>query len=114
MRVLAFAAAALLTFGVASATSAQQPAADGKVLFEQNCKSCHGVRGIPAQAMVKMMNVPRLDAGYFAKHSDDSIVVVLKKGRGANMKSFAGKLTPDQMVSIARYIRDLATTPAGK
>lgn len=110
MRALTIAAAALLTFGVASAASAQQPAGDTKALFEQNCKACHGARGLPAQALVRMMKVPRLDAAYFEKHSDDSIVEVLKKGGGSNMKSFTGKLTPDQMLSIARYIRDLATS----
>jgi len=94
----------------ANASAQQATSTDGKSLFEANCKMCHGVRGVPPQAMVKMMKVPVLDAAYFQKHTEDSVVVVLKKGRGTNMKSFAERLTPDQMLAVARYLRSLATS----
>ena len=61
--------------------------------------------------MAKMMKVPQLDTTYFAKHTDDSVVVVLKKGKGTNMKSFADRLTPEQMLALAQYLRTLSKTP---
>jgi mono/diheme cytochrome c family protein len=101
----------IAALGAATQVCAQQATAtDGKTLFEANCKMCHGTRGVPPQAMVKMMKVPVIDAAYFEKHTDDSVVVVLKKGRGTNMKSFAERLTPEQMLAVARYLRSVATS----
>src|SRR5438105_419848 len=105
MRVLRLFALLLPIFMPARSVSAQQPAADGKVIYETSCRACHGPRGVPVQAMVKLMKVPPLDASYFAKHNEDSVVVVLKKGRGTNMKSFTGKLTAAEMESVAKYIK---------
>jgi mono/diheme cytochrome c family protein len=98
--------------GVATHAAAQQPAAnDGKTLYEANCRMCHGPRGIPPQTMAKMMKVPQLDSAYFAKHTEDSVLVVLKKGKGTNMKSFADRLTAEQMLAIAQYLRTMIKTP---
>jgi mono/diheme cytochrome c family protein len=92
-----------------SASAQQQVSSDAKVLFDQNCKSCHGPRGIPPQTMVKLMKVPPLDSAYFAKKTEDSVVVVLKKGRGTNMKPYGDRLSAEQILAVARYIRQLAT-----
>jgi mono/diheme cytochrome c family protein len=111
MRAIVLVAGMIATLGAATQLAAQQAtAAEGKTLYEANCKMCHGARGIPPQAMVKMMKVPVLDSAYFAKHTDDSVVVVLKKGRGKSMKSFADRLTPDQMLAVARYLRSLSAS----
>jgi mono/diheme cytochrome c family protein len=99
----------VLAGSVSSALSAQQPAPDGKLLYEQNCRSCHGPRGVPPQAMVRMMKVPVLDSAYFVKHTVDSVLVVLKQGRGKNMKSFSDKLNAEQMLAVARYVQQLVT-----
>ena len=113
MKTLLMAVCTAALLGAAANAAAQQPAAnDGKTLYEANCRMCHGPSGIPPQTMVKMMKVPQLDAAYFAKHTDDSVVVVLKKGKGTNMKSFADKLTPEQMLAIAHYLRTMAKTPS--
>jgi mono/diheme cytochrome c family protein len=96
------------SLGAASAVAAQAPSAlDGKTIFEQSCKACHGANGVPSPAMVKMMGVPTFNAALFAKLTDDSVVTVLKKGRG-KMKPMADKLTPDQMLIVAKYIRTMA------
>jgi cytochrome c6 len=111
MKKVILAACTFVVFGIGAKVSAQHPAAadaaDGKAVFDASCKGCHGVNGTPTAAMVKMMNVPRLDAAYFAKHKDAEIVEVLKKGQG-KMKSFTGKLTPDQMLAVSHYLRGLA------
>ena len=111
MRAIVLVAGVIAALGAVAQVCAQQATAtDGKTLFEANCKMCHGTRGVPPQARVKMRKVPVLDAAYFEKHTDDSVVVVLKKGRGTNMKSCAERLTPEQMVAVARYLRSVATS----
>ena len=59
-----------------------------------------------------MMKVPPLDSAYFAKHTDDSVQVVIKKGKGTNMKPFAERLTTEQMRAVARYLRTMVKTPS--
>jgi mono/diheme cytochrome c family protein len=93
---------------VASAASLRQDPA-GKAPYEETCRKCHGVRGIPPKTMkVKYPKIATFDAEFFAKRSDDSLVTVMSKGRGDDMKSFKDKLSHDQMVAIAAYIRSFA------
>lgn len=82
----------------------------GKVLYLEHCKSCHGVLGAPPKLLVtKYEKIPNLtDPAFFAGRSDDSLVVVLQKGTGGHMKSFADKLSTDGMRAVAMYIRTLA------
>lgn len=90
--------------GAAAATSAQEP--EGKAPYEENCRKCHGVRGIPPKTMkAKYKKIATFDAAFFEKHSKDSIVTVLTKGKNEDMKSFKAKLTHEQMERVADYIR---------
>jgi mono/diheme cytochrome c family protein len=87
---------------------------DAKSLYDSNCKKCHGVRGIPPKAMkAKFEKIATFDAEFIAKHSKDSIVKVLTKGKGEDMKSFKDKLTPEQMALVATYVHDLAVKKEG-
>jgi mono/diheme cytochrome c family protein len=83
---------------------------DAKVLFEANCKKCHGVLGVPPKAIKKKMDkIPTFDAEFLAKVSEDSVVKVLTKGGASeDMKSFKDKLTPAEMAAVAKYVRELA------
>lgn len=85
----------------------------GKALYRENCKVCHGVLGTPTkQAIKKYEKIPNLtDSAFLASRSDDSVVVVLTKGVGRDMKSFSDKLTVDEMHAVAKYIRTLARKP---
>jgi mono/diheme cytochrome c family protein len=47
------------------------------------------------------------DTTTLAGISADSIVTILKKGIGKDMKSFSDKLTPDQMAALARFVKTL-------
>ncbi len=88
----------------AAAPLRQDPA--GKTPYEENCRKCHGVRGIPPKAMkAKFPKIMTFDAAFFAKRSTDSVVTVLTKGVDVNMKSFKDKLSHAQMVAVAAYIR---------
>ena len=92
---------------VVSAAGAGQ-SAQGKTPYEDNCRKCHGVRGVPPKTMqAKFPKIVTFDAAFFAKHSDDSVVTVLTKGKNEDMKSFKDKLTHAQMVAVAAYIRTL-------
>jgi mono/diheme cytochrome c family protein len=80
--------------------------AAGKTLYEENCRKCHGVRGVPPKAITaKFPKIMAFDAAFFAKRSDDSVVKVLTNGKDENMKSFKDKLSRAQMFAVAAYIR---------
>ncbi len=79
---------------------------EGKTLYEDNCRKCHGVRGIPPKTMkAKYPKIATFDAEFFAKRSDDSVVTVLTNGKNENMKSFKSKMSRAQMYEVAAYIR---------
>ena len=111
--LIVVAAAALLGGTAASrfanaASPTQEPA--GKVPYEENCRKCHGVRGTPPKTMkAKFAKIVTFDSAFFEKRSDDSVVTVLTKGKNEDMKSFKDKLSHDQMVAVAAYIRSFAT-----
>jgi mono/diheme cytochrome c family protein len=89
----------------AGATPSQQDP-PGKVLYEANCRKCHGVRGVPPKTMkAKYEKIATFDADFFKKHTDDSVVTILTKGKGEDMKSFKAKLTHEQMEQVADYIK---------
>jgi mono/diheme cytochrome c family protein len=100
---------ALLVASGASARAFAQ-AVDGKVVYDENCKKCHGVRGIPPVTMKKKFEkIATFDAAFLEKRSDDSIVTILTKGKGEGMKSFKDKMTKDEMAAVAKYVHELAT-----
>ena len=83
---------------------------DGKAIYLEHCKVCHGVLGAPTKASIKKYEkIPDFtDATFFTKRSDDSLVVVLKKGAGRDMKSLADKLSVEEMKAVSKYIHTLA------
>ena len=94
---------------LASAAGAQAP--DGKTLYEANCKKCHGVLGTPPKTMQKKFDkIVPFNADFIAKRTDDSVVKILTHGgKTEDMKSFKDKLSADEMKTIAKYVRELAT-----
>lgn len=97
----------VLTVALAVRASAQAP--DGKALYDENCRKCHGVQGIPPQALQKKFaKLAAFDAAFMAKRSDDSVVKVLVNGKGEGMKSFKEKINPAEMKAVALYLRELS------
>lgn len=109
--VLAVGIALSLTIG-SRAAAAQAP--DGEALYRQNCRSCHGAKGTPTQRMLGVYPTLKnfADSAFLAGLSVDSIVAILKKGAGKDMKSFSEKLTPDQMTAVARFVKTLGSGAA--
>jgi len=92
--------------------AAQAP--DGKALYEENCKKCHGVIGNPPKTMkTKYPKIATFNEKFGAEHSVDSIVTVLTKGKNEDMKSFKDKLNHDEMVAVAKYVETLAAAKPG-
>ena len=103
--ILVFAALA-----TALSTSAAAQAPDGKALYDEFCKKCHGVRGTPPKTMkTKFEKIATFDGAFMLKRSDDSVVKVLVKGKGEDMKTFKEKLKPEEMAAVAKYVHELAT-----
>jgi mono/diheme cytochrome c family protein len=92
------------------AVAAQTP--DGQALYSSNCKRCHGARGTPPQTMkAKFPKIRTLDSTFVSKVSEDSLMTVLRKGKGEDMKSFADKMNAAEMAAVVRYVRTLALGP---
>lgn len=99
----------LVGSGVVSPARAQAPERDGKTLYLENCKKCHGVLGTPPKTMKeKYEKIVTFDEKFIAGRSDDSVVKILTKGKNDDMKSFKDKLSPDEMMLVAKYVRELA------
>ena len=112
--LMGIAAAGFVLAGVARQALGQEP--DGKAVYSEECKSCHGLNGIPpARAREQYKKIRALgDSGFVVKLSTDSIVAVLKKGIDKDMKSFKEKLSEPEMRAVAKYIKELAEKRAGK
>lgn len=97
-----------ITSAAATRAAAQGP--DGKALYDENCKKCHGVVGRPPKTMKeKFPKIYTFDAAFVAARSDDSVVKVLTKGKNEDMVSFKDKLKPAEMMAVAKYLRELAS-----
>ncbi len=116
MRVWTVVAAALIALPIAA--TAQQPAAagepDGAALYRQNCRSCHGARGVaPARMLTIYPTLKTLaDSTLQAHMTVDTIVAVLRHGRGKDMKPFADRLSPAEMTAVAKFVKTFGS-PAG-
>lgn len=102
--------ALLVTAGivlVSGRAAAQQ--ADGKALYLKNCRICHGATGEPSKTnLTKYPKIPNLrDAEFYKTRSHDSLLVVIKRGAGKEMKPFEGKLTEPEMRAIMEYMHTL-------
>jgi mono/diheme cytochrome c family protein len=108
-------AALPVTLGVtlAMATVARPATAqvvDGQSVYKEECKSCHGINGVPPEReRAKYKKLKTLgDSGFVSNLSQDSIFTILKNGIDKNMKSFAEKLSEPEMHAVAIYIKELA------
>jgi mono/diheme cytochrome c family protein len=104
------AAGVILALGFGSSKAlAQTP--DGAALYRQNCRSCHGLKGIPPQRMMSVY--PSLkaigDSAFLRTRSVDSIVAVLRHGAGRDMKSFADRLSPAEILAVAKFVKTLVS-----
>jgi cytochrome c oxidase cbb3-type subunit 3 len=94
-------------------TGAAAQAPDGAALFRRHCRACHGAEGVPAAAMAAAFpGLKSLAQPAVAGRAEDSLVQVLRDGRGA-MKSFREKLNDEEMLAVVRFVKTLCQPAAG-
>ena len=105
MKTLVKASAAILLFASMFSTwsMAQNSGAD---LFKSKCAVCHGADGKGDTAMGKKFNLRDLGSADVQKQSDAELAGIIGKGKG-KMPAYDGKLTPDQVQDMVKFIRTL-------
>ena len=108
MHILRAIPVAAVTLALAAgAARAQSP--DGQALYRQHCRSCHGANGVPPErAREQYEHIATLSDSLFqARRSDDSLMAVLRRGVGRDMKSFSAKMTADEMRAVVQFLRTM-------
>lgn len=83
-----------------------------KAAYSTNCKSCHGVDG-GGTPIGKSLDAPDLRSEAVQKHTDAQWTEQISGGKG-NMPPFKNSLTPDQIQSLVRYVRQLGAAKPQK
>ena len=96
-------AALALVLAVPTLAVAQGSPAD---LFQAKCSMCHGPAGNASSPMAKNMGLKPLTSPEVQKMSDADMVAIITNGKG-KMPALKGKLTDDQISSLANYIHTL-------
>ncbi len=105
-----------LCLWASSAAAQAVPDSVGVALYRQHCRSCHGTKGVPPARMVTLY--PKLetlaDSALQARLPVDSIVAILRQGKGKDMKSFADRLSAAEMAAVAKFVKTFGSpAPAG-
>ncbi len=74
--------------------------------FKAKCAMCHGADASGNTAMGKKFNIPDLRAPEIQKKSKAELVTVIAKGKN-KMPAFEGKLSSDEVNSMAAYVHQL-------
>jgi cytochrome c6 len=96
----------LVVMAIAFTLSTRTFAADAAADYKAKCATCHGAEGKGDTAMGKAMKVKDLAADDVQKQSDADLTGVIVKGKKP-MPGYEGKLTPEQIAGIVKYIRTL-------
>jgi cytochrome c6 len=97
----------ILAFIFASSLSASAFAVDDAGIFKSKCSSCHGEDGkahtkMGAKEKIPDMTSDKVQAGI----TDDKIKDAITNGiPDSKMKGFSGKLTPEEIDALAKYVR---------
>lgn len=103
------AAVTVLSASSSSAGSPQDKSDPTRDLYVANCQMCHGVDG---RAPLKEMGfVGRV---WKTKTAAEAVKIITNGVPGTAMLPFGGKLTKDQVMALARYVRSLDTPEARK
>lgn len=78
----------------------------GQRLYNANCSSCHGKRGVGDGPVGKAMAVPDLTTDFYRQRSDGRIFAVIHNG-GMNMPRYGYKFAAEEHWHIVNYLRFL-------
>jgi mono/diheme cytochrome c family protein len=80
---------------------------DGQAIFTHNCSQCHGPNG---KGISGMKTPDFTDPKVQARLTDDQIRQTIRDGRkGTAMPAWRGKLSEDEIASVASYVRTLGS-----
>jgi len=96
----------LVVLAIAFTLSTRMFAADAAADYKAKCASCHGAEGKGDTAMGKAMKVKDLASDEVQKQSDADLTAIILKGKKP-MPGYEGKLTPEQIAGIVKYLRAL-------
>jgi len=94
----------VMTLGVSSAWAG---AAEGKAVYEQKCRSCHGADGAGNANVAKMLKaeIPALSSSEVQSMSDADLKAVVTQGKG-KMRPVTG-LAGNQVDDVIAYVRTM-------
>ncbi len=101
--------ASLAPSGLRPADLAVVQGTDGRMLYLKNCRQCHSASGAPSsETKAKYPKIKSLnDSAFLASLPDDSILTVIRKGAGKDMKSFSDRMNGEEMLAVVKYVRTL-------
>jgi len=87
--------------------------ADAIKVFQGNCAACHGQDGSGSMMRAKLHMIPDFTSrAWQVSQTDLEIINRIDYGDMPNMPTFHYKLTRDQILALAAYVRLFATPPA--
>jgi len=94
---------------------AADTASDAPALYGRFCSPCHGVSGSGNGPNARFLPVPptaHTKGAYMSTRSDDELFDMISAGgyvmnRSPRMPPFGGTLSPEQILSLVRYLRTL-------
>lgn len=108
----------LVTLAPREAGASDDALAIGQEIYEEFCAACHGYDGV--KQIPEAPNFARCER---LEKDDETLLVIIAKGKGDLMPPWAEELTGQQMRQVLAYIRtfpakagrrDPACKPAGK
>ena len=90
----------------ANTNGADAELAAARTTYNNTCSKCHQANGEGGVVDVDgdKLRVPGFKGGHALKHSDDEYVKQITNG-GEGMPKFKGRLTPEQINGLVRFIR---------
>ncbi len=82
----------------------------GALLYKKLCAQCHGSRGKAPEEILKLLSPAPSDlsaAEYRYGSSEKTIAENISQGRGLNMFRFDNRLSSEQIIALAKYLRTL-------
>lgn len=90
------------------------PVALGAKVFATRCALCHGAEGRGDGVGAKGLKpAPRNfhDQAYMATRTDEQLLEVIHKGKGAGMPKWEGLLTEAEIAAVLQHVRKLGEKP---